>query len=100
YEALEVARMNGKEQGIEPTYLHCDLFEPYIERGIKLDILVSNPPYISQEERHLMSLSVLNYEPMTALFAVYMGLYLYIAMISILSSVIKRNGQEFFDIGL
>src|SRR5699024_11600432 len=63
HEALEVAKLNGKEQGIEPTYLHGDLFEPFIERGIKLDILVSNPPYISQEERHLMSPSVLKYEP-------------------------------------
>src|SRR5699024_5059132 len=99
YEALEVAKLNGKEQGIEPTYLHGDLFEPFIERGIKLDILVSNPPYISQEERHLMSLSVLKYEPMTALFAEDQGLYLYKAMISNLPSVLKSNGRVYFEIG-
>jgi release factor glutamine methyltransferase len=99
YEALEVAKLNGKEQGIEPTYLHGDLFEPFIERGIKLDILVSNPPYISQEERHLMSPSVLKYEPMTALFAEDQGLYLYKAMISNLPSVLKTNGRVYFEIG-
>ncbi|CAD2073672.1 peptide chain release factor N(5)-glutamine methyltransferase [Jeotgalicoccus meleagridis] len=99
YEALEVAKLNGKEQGIEPTYLHGDLFEPFIERGIKLDILVSNPPYISQEERHLMSPSVLKYEPMTALFAEDQGLYLYKAMISNLPSVLKSNGRVYFEIG-
>ena len=91
--------MNGNEQGIEPTYLHGDLFEPFIERGIKLDILVSNPPYISQEERHLMSPSVLKYEPMTALFAEDQGLYLYKAMISNLPSVLKSNGRVYFEIG-
>lgn len=99
YEALEVAKLNGNEQGIEPTYLHGDLFEPFIERGIKLDILVSNPPYISQEERHLMSPSVLKYEPMTALFAEDQGLYLYKAMISNLPSVLKSNGRVYFEIG-
>ena len=99
HEALEVAKLNGKEQGIEPTYLHGDLFEPFIERGIKLDILVSNPPYISQEERHLMSPSVLKYEPMTALFAEDQGLYLYKAMISNLPSVLKTNGRVYFEIG-
>lgn len=99
HEALEVAKLNGKEQGIEPTYLHGDLFEPFIERGIKLDILVSNPPYISQEERHLMSPSVLKYEPMTALFAEDQGLYLYKAMISNLPSVLKSNGRVYFEIG-
>lgn len=99
YEALEVAKLNGKEQGIEPTYLHGDLFEPFIERGTKLDILVSNPPYISQEERHLMSPSVLKYEPMTALFAEDQGLYLYKAMISNIPSVLKTNGRVYFEIG-
>lgn len=99
HEALEVAKLNGKEQGIEPTYLHGDLFEPFIERGIKLDILVSNPPYISQEERHLMSPSVLKYEPMTALFAEDQGLYLYKTMILNLPSILKSNGRVYFEIG-
>lgn len=97
--ALEIAQINGREQGIVATYLQGNLFEPLIDKGIKLDVLVSNPPYISEDERHLMSTSVLKYEPTTALFALDQGLYLYKEMISNLPSVLRKGGRVYFEIG-
>ena len=65
--ALDVAQWNAEKYELdirffENNFLTDDLTSRY-------DVLVSNPPYISVEESHLMSKGVLDYEPHMALFA-------------------------------
>ena len=62
-EAIEVAKSNLNRT----TVLKGNLVDPLIEKGIKLDILICNPPYIENESN--IDEQVWKYEPHLALLA-------------------------------
>ena len=64
-EALKVARENAERNGLEVRWLQADILTDEIGR---YDLIVSNPPYIAEEERAGMDRNVLDYEPHSALF--------------------------------
>jgi release factor glutamine methyltransferase len=64
-EALKVARENAARNGLEVRWLQADILTDEIER---YDLIVSNPPYIAEQERPSMDRNVLDYEPHSALF--------------------------------
>lgn len=97
--ALATAKKNGTRLGVTVDFLEGSLFEPLVDKEIKVDIIISNPPYISESEKHLMTASVLKYEPATALFAADKGLALYKTMIKTLPDVLKPGGRVYFEIG-
>lgn len=76
-EALKVARKNATDLQAEVHFFEGDFLQPFIDRGEKLDIIVSNPPYISEKERSSLSITVKNYDPSLALFAEEEGLAAY-----------------------
>ena len=49
-EAVVTARKNAENNEADIEFVTGDMLQPLIEKGIKLDVLVSNPPYIPQEE--------------------------------------------------
>ncbi|MCR5506089.1 MAG: peptide chain release factor N(5)-glutamine methyltransferase [Bacilli bacterium] len=63
--AIEVAKKNFKGKNIQ--VLHGNLLDPFIEKGIKLDVLMCNPPYIGNEAT--IDEQTWNYEPHLALLA-------------------------------
>jgi len=67
-EALAVAGKNALNNGVGEriSFLCGDMFEPV--RGT-FDIIISNPPYISEEEFNLLAPEVREYEPRRALVA-------------------------------
>ena len=75
-EALDIARKNATDLGAAVTFeekdiTKCDKKNSPREGnrvGDKVDIIVSNPPYIIPSEASLMSGHVLNHEPSLALF--------------------------------
>ena len=66
-DALEVASINSKKLQQNATFFHGDKLKPLIERNLKFDVIVSNPPYIKNKDE--VDENVLNYEPHLALFA-------------------------------
>ena len=60
--ALEVARANGTRLGLEVEWLHSDWWSAL--GGRRFDIVVANPPYISDGDPHLPEL---RHEPRLAL---------------------------------
>ncbi len=67
--ALELARENAVSNQVEIEFIHQSLFGFSLPEGIKkVDILVSNPPYVTQAEKKLMQPNVLEHEPGVALF--------------------------------
>lgn len=66
-DALAIAQKNGIALGAKVSFTKHDILtSDLLEKG--LDILVSNPPYIPNEEKALMNKNVLAFEPETALF--------------------------------
>ncbi|GGI41225.1 peptide chain release factor N(5)-glutamine methyltransferase [Mammaliicoccus stepanovicii] len=98
-EALVVAKSNANLHKADIHFMQGDALQPLIDKGIKVDVLVSNPPYISYEEQIQMTDTVLNYEPHLALFAEDDGLYIYKSLLAKLDQVMDTGGLVIFEIG-
>ena len=96
-EALKVARQNASNNKAQITFLEGSMLKPLIEKGIKLDILVSNPPYIRLDE--VIEHSVKDYEPNVALFGGEYGLKFYRMIFEYASKVLKEKSLMFFEMG-
>lgn len=70
--ALSVARRNGRRTGLKVSWRPGDLLEPLGTN--KLDLLVSNPPYLTALEYDELSWRVREYEPATALIGGHDGM--------------------------
>ena len=95
--ALDVARQNAELNGVDITFYQGDMLEPLIEKGLKLDILVSNPPYIPVEQE--VQKSVGEYEPHVALFGGNDGLYFYRKIFEKAYELVKEHSFMAFEIG-
>ncbi|WP_114602939.1 peptide chain release factor N(5)-glutamine methyltransferase [Staphylococcus sp. EZ-P03] len=96
---LEVARANAAMHQTDITFLQGSDLSPLIEQNIRLDGLISNPPYIDQAESIDMAETVVDYEPHQALFAKEHGLAIYRAIIEKLPLVLNDNAVVVFEIG-
>ncbi|WP_300352643.1 peptide chain release factor N(5)-glutamine methyltransferase [Fluviicola sp.] len=65
-EALEIARLNGKELNLEVEFQIDDALNS--ESKEKADVIISNPPYIPWKEKEEMHENVTEFEPDLALF--------------------------------
>lgn len=67
--ALEIARKNAVRHGVHERiqFVQGDLFTPFSQRATVFDMIISNPPYVTSQEYHLLSPEVRDYEPRTAL---------------------------------
>ncbi len=64
-EALAQARENGERAGLAIEWRLGDLIGPL--RGESLDVLVANPPYLTDREYHMLEPAVRAWEPRVAL---------------------------------
>lgn len=96
-DALEVAKTNAKNNAADITFLQGSMLDPIVENGIKLDILVSNPPYIKADE--VLENSVKDYEPHVALFGGDDGLKFYRMIFEKANLVMNDKGMAFFEMG-
>lgn len=96
-EALETAKINARNNNCDIHFMLGSMLEPYIENDIKVDILVSNPPYIKENE--VVEASVYDYEPHIALFGGSDGLKYYRDIFSNASKIMAENGLAFFEMG-
>lgn len=67
--ALEVARKNAEILGLNVNFLEKDFLDHQELGGLPgFNIIVSNPPYIPENDRSTMGKNVVDYEPESALF--------------------------------
>ena len=96
-EALEVAILNAQNNQADIRFFEGSMLKPLIENNIKLDILVSNPPYIRNDE--VVEHSVRDYEPNVALFGGDDGLKFYRIIFEDAHKVLKERSMMFFEMG-
>ncbi len=95
--ALETARINAANNGADIRFLCGDMLEPLKKDGKKYDVLISNPPYIPEEE--VMETSVVDFEPHVALFGGEDGLKFYRQIFSECREVLKPRAFMAFEMG-
>ena len=67
--ALAVAQGNGERLGLPVRWLHSDWFSALA--GEQFQVIVSNPPYLADDDPHLAHVS---HEPLSALVAAEQGM--------------------------
>ncbi len=96
-DALEVAKENIKNNSADVVLLEGNMLEPYIKNNIKVDIIVSNPPYIMEDEK--IDEIVKNNEPKIALYAKNNGLEFYEEILKNANQILKDKFIIAFEIG-
>ena len=95
--ALMVAKENAIKNNANITFLQGDMLKPFIDNKIKVDIIVSNPPYIKENEE--IEDIVKNNEPNIALYAKNNGLEFYESILKDANRVLKEKYLIAFEIG-
>lgn len=98
-EALAVATFNAKQLNADITFMQADILHPDHLALPQLDIIVSNPPYITEAEKDGMHENVVGYEPHLALFVSDGNpLQFYEAIIRFASTKFKKAGQLYVEL--
>ena len=95
-DALDLAMENAKAQDLNLSFIKSDCFS---EISAKYDIIVSNPPYISREDKEEVGLNVLHSEPHLALFADEDGLAIYRRIAEDSKNYLNDGGKIYLEIG-
>ncbi len=96
-DALDVAKKNCTKTEADVTFYEGDMLKPYINNNIKVDIIVSNPPYIKIDEE--IEVIVKNNEPYLALYAQDNGLEYYKKILSTAKEILNDKFLIAFEIG-
>lgn len=67
-EALSVARVNARKLQADVRFVECDVLACQVDEVGLYDVIVSNPPYVTEAEKADMEPNVLQWEPSLALF--------------------------------
>ncbi len=97
--ALDIARTNAALNKTKVSFILTDILEERLWSMLaSFDIIVSNPPYIPQDERKLMPKQVLNYEPDLALFVENeQPLIFYIKIGQFALQHLNKGGQLYYE---
>ena len=96
--ALQVAHRNCERNGVKVLLRQQDVLAA-VPEGVRYDVIVSNPPYITEKEKSDMDANVLDWEPSTALFVPDEDPLLFYRKIAELGcEMLKEGGSLYFEI--
>lgn len=95
--ALDLAKENAKRHDVDIRFLHGNLLSPVASETF--DLIVSNPPYVPEADRALLSVEVRDFEPGEALFAGTDGLSVYRRLIPAAYAALTAEGYLALEIG-
>lgn len=96
--ALRVARRNADRNEAQVFFRRVDVLKACTE-DCRYDVIVSNPPYITESEKQDMDANVLDWEPHTALFVPDADPLLFYRRIAELGvSMLNEGGALYFEI--
>lgn len=97
-EALHIAEQNAQHNGVDVGFLERDILktESLLQ---SFDVIVSNPPYIKENEQQKMQNNVLQHEPTKALFVPDTDpLIFYRKIAQLAQKHLNKGGKLFFEI--
>jgi len=98
--AISIARLNAKRNDVKINFFINDILcLKNNSKKYKYNIIVSNPPYVMEQEKDVMKLNVLNFEPHEALFVPDDDpLIYYRSIINFAINNLDDNGIIYFEI--
>ena len=98
-EALSVARANARKLQANVRFVEYDVLACQVDEAGLYDVIVSNPPYISENDMETVSPET-KYEPETALKGGSDGLKFYRAITENYKRSLESNGMLVFEVGI
>lgn len=100
--ALEVARDNARRNGVEGRvrFFRGEWLTPLRERGVRVDVVVSNPPYIPTGDIPSLERQVRDFEPRISLDGGEDGLDAYRRLIAQIPDVLRLPGLVALEVGV
>ena len=96
-DALKIAKENAIFNDVKVAFTQEDIFQ--IETLAKVDLIVSNPPYVLDSEKAKIKENVLEYEPHLALFVSNKNpLVFYKKITDLATKSLRSQGKLFFEI--
>jgi release factor glutamine methyltransferase len=99
-EALAIAKQNAELNNVDVNFIEGDVLNLKSEvEHSTFDIIISNPPYVTLQDKQLMHANVTDFEPHTALFVPENDpLIFYRAIADFALKRLNKNGLLFFEI--
>ncbi|MEO1480418.1 MAG: peptide chain release factor N(5)-glutamine methyltransferase, partial [Bacteroidota bacterium] len=93
-EALDVAMRNAQRLGLDVAFVHADLFDPRFTERVenRFDLVLSNPPYVPDDELDTLQPEVRDFEPEGALVTGGDPLRFYRALAVVGAELLKPSG--------
>ncbi len=97
--ALELAKINARSHNVKIEFCQGDLWQADQFRGVKFDLIISNPPYVSDEQLAILAKEI-SFEPRSALAAGRDGLNFYRRIIKNSTRYLKPGGLLALELGI
>lgn len=98
-EALSVARVNARKLQANVRFVECDVLACQVDEVGLYDVIVSNPPYVTEAEKADMEPNVLQWEPSLALFVPDDDPLRFYRRIAVLGrDMLANGGRLYFEI--
>jgi len=96
-DALRLAKENSSFHKANVTFKNMDILTGIPDSTF--DVIISNPPYVTESDKEMMKNNVLNYEPALALFVKNDDpLLFYKRIIALRPYILSKNGKIFCEI--
>ena len=99
-DALKVAKQNAQDQNTTINFLQLDFLNEDDWSSLQsFDIIISNPPYIPENEKSKLAKNVINHEPHMALFVKDNGPFIFYKKIAVFADKhLKEMGKIFVEV--
>jgi release factor glutamine methyltransferase len=96
-ESLKIASFNSLKNKVDVELLQGDLLQPFL--GRRADLIICNPPYISDDEYKKLDRSVKDFEPKIALTSGPTGIEFYERLSKRLPDYLNPGARVYLEIG-
>lgn len=98
--ALKLAAWNARKNGVRNiSFVQSDLLRSFLDRKLRFEVIVSNPPYVSEKDWKKLDRPVRDFEPRKALVAGPTGLEMIEKLVSQSRLCLRSGGFLVFEFG-